>query len=1160
MPTTPKRKASLGAKVAKLANVFSSKGTRAKSPRRSPSLPPSSSPIPVLPLADRPMPDDLDEIEQRFNEAIEQLGIQDEEKKKNLVDRYGTPQLKWRMIMDTERSRQASKQGSKANPDHFIALLREIALESIRSQAKLLTDELLQLNVHVRGQPLKWLHELLNKGALEEIVRILSLFSTLKEASPAVIELEETFVNVLQSIMNIKEGVSHFLKVPCSVRTLVSLLFSIERARSKSILVLLLILFASYDLEGFNLVIDAFTNAKLVYREKYRFEILVKQLTESGNFDFKFNGLMLLNTLLNYADDVNVRSAIQTELINLDTMKRFSDLNIVDADFVSQLKEFEVELKSDIGATFTTANDPASLVNLIARQLGNTKVLVDILNDMLSLSNMAQDDATSTANWNILYSLIHSVIGNVDVNGKIKNLTEEDEKLRSQIRTFESSIVDTERKLKLEKQRILEYVDQGQQPNESDFEFLKELLVKVIDLKTQIQRFENAVNEKEKKFQADTLKMSSEKQKVSSERNRILSEKQKILDFIVQGKKPNISDFEYLKELVVKIIELKTKEESAPVSTSTTIPVAAVQTPAPSSVLAKTEASVTGAPPAPPVQSTESSPPPLPSMGGAPPLPPPSMGGGPPPPPPPPMGGGPPPPPPPPMGGGPPPPPPMGGGPPPPPPMGGGMRGPPAMGSTMNLPKLPTYNPKTDLRNFHIETIAKNKINNTIFVKKKITEATNNIELNTTEIEELFAVKKSTPEITSSSGGQQKSTLVSLIDPKRSYNIGIQLGSMRLSNELIRAAIIQMDNSKLSNSQINVLKQICPTEEEVELVSNYDGNIENLESPERFFKALSTIPHLQGRLEAWSFKMRFDDDVSNLRPNMDCIRLAVGELKESEKFTKFLSLVLAISNYLNAKGNKKNAYGFKLASLHKLKETKTADGKSHLLIYIIEFIESKYPDLLHFYTELSNVSNAKKIAVSQIKETILNMKKETDKLAKIVHKYEAAQNHDPDDCFLKIMKPFQKNAVETLENMESKFETLSKQLEELAVLFDEDKGMMLNKPEDFFTNLDSFFQLYQETLQKLIDNRKKEVDKKKKDSRSNTPSKEASGIMNAKGAMQKNKLPGLNEGLLNDLRANMKSGEIFAKRRTMRLNSPEIENAIKENIFAKEAVLTKNKK
>lgn len=114
----------------------------------------------------------------------------------------------------------------------------------------------------------------------------------------------------------------------------------------------------------------------------------------------------------------------------------------------------------------------------------------------------------------------------------------------------------------------------------------------------------------------------------------------------------------------------------------------------------------------------------------------------PPPPPPPPGGDGtlPPPPPPPPGGDGTlPPPPPLGSGlPPPPPPPGAGGIPPPPGGLSINLPKLRQFNPKVPTRKFHANIINKTKVSKTVFVINGICEATNDVEIDTSELEGIL--------------------------------------------------------------------------------------------------------------------------------------------------------------------------------------------------------------------------------------------------------------------------------------------------------------------------------------------------------------------------------------------------------------------------------------
>lgn len=80
----------------------------------------------------------------------------------------------------------------------------------------------------------------------------------------------------------------------------------------------------------------------------------------------------------------------------------------------------------------------------------------------------------------------------------------------------------------------------------------------------------------------------------------------------------------------------------------------------------------------------------------------------------------------------------------------------------------------------------------------------------------------------------KKPAHVSLLDMKRSNNVNIVLtGTVPLSNivtsgikipeEEIKQAIINLDGAKLGVQNLKMLQQLVPTNDELELVKNFDG-------------------------------------------------------------------------------------------------------------------------------------------------------------------------------------------------------------------------------------------------------------------------------------------------------------------------------------------------
>lgn len=591
--------------------------------------------------------------------------------------------------------------------------------------------------------------------------------------------------------------------------------------------------------------------------------------------------------------------------------------------------------------------------------------------------------------------------------------------------------------------------------------------------------------------------------------------------------------------LTKEISELKTKLAAAATVASTGGGAAAAATATSSAPAPPSSSSAPPPPPPPPMMGGGPPPPPPPMMGGgpppppppmmgggfAPPPPPPMMGGGPPPPPPPMMGGGPPPPPPPMMGGGPPPPPgmmggpppppgmmggppppPGMGGPPPPPGMMGGMRGPPMMGMMgmgMNaLPALPPQAPKGPTRNIHFDAIGKQSLTKSIFITANIAKQTNEIiaDLDLAYVEEMFTTKKA---VVASTGGTDptppKKEKITLLDPKRSYNISLQIGSIRgFSYEQLKKAIHLMDEEVINEGNILTLEQIVPTDEEIQIVHEYEGDDE-LQEPDIFFRVMFGLNGLVDRLSTWSFKLKFNSLVSNITPDIQSVIMACKELKKSARFHKFLAVVLTMGNFLNGQNKRKVQHGFKLQSLAKLNDTKSADGKTSLLQFIAGFIAEKYPEVNTFFEELGSVKPASRVAINSLQDDIKNCKEGLKMVAAHIEK--RSKDVIPEDRYIEVMTPFLEKGMEQMVKIDEWMEEMVKILKETAGLFDVPEGDMLKEPDKFFLEVDGFIQLYVQADQK--NKQIAEMEEKKKKAEEAKLKKEQQRLEKEKALLEK---------------------------------------------------------
>ncbi|EAA13883.3 AGAP009643-PA [Anopheles gambiae str. PEST] len=466
-------------------------------------------------------------------------------------------------------------------------------------------------------------------------------------------------------------------------------------------------------------------------------------------------------------------------------------------------------------------------------------------------------------------------------------------------------------------------------------------------------------------------------------------------------------------------------------------------------------------------------PPPPPGLlpGGGPPPPPPCpgavpvmMGGG---------GGGAPPPPPPPFpgaaAGGPPPPPPMpgmGGPPPPPPPMMMmGMR-PPGM-----PPPFPNAAPKplpyglkpkkkwdTDgpMKRANWNGLdAKNLSENSFWVQVQEEQLADNDMFARLALK--FSSKPAKPidkDAADRPQSSKKNVDLRVLDAKAAQNLSILLGGSlkHLSHEQIRTCLLRCDTSVLSPSVLQQLIQYLPPPDQLKRLQEIRARGEDLAGAERFAATIGDIKRLGARLQSLSFKIDLPDMVQDVKPDIVAGTAACEEVKTSKKFAKVLELILLLGNYMNSGSKKDPAYGFEMSFLPKLSSTKDHENKQTLLHYLAEVIESKFPEALTFYEDLSHVDKASRVSLDTIQKTMRQMNNALKNLESDLNNNKVPQSED--DRFLDVMGQFAvecRAQVEVLGRMLAQMESLFGSLSEYYC-FDPAKYTM----EEFFTDIKTF--------------------------------------------------------------------------------------------------------
>ncbi|KAG0363394.1 hypothetical protein BG005_000647 [Podila minutissima] len=440
----------------------------------------------------------------------------------------------------------------------------------------------------------------------------------------------------------------------------------------------------------------------------------------------------------------------------------------------------------------------------------------------------------------------------------------------------------------------------------------------------------------------------------------------------------------------------------------------------------------------------------------------------------PPKAGGPPPPPPPPggMGGPPPPPPPPGfGGPPPPP--GPGMARPGAM---MNM------NRKKDaaMAGVKLKVLQWDKLNymhvgNTVWGSGGVDESALQRALGDNGIfgsmEALFVAKVTEYKEPRAS---KKNKEILILEQRRAHQINIMLGGMKHTYPEIRDAILRMDEEFMTLVQLtNLLKFVPDAEETGKLLEYKDASDDvkvTLGRAEAFFVEVLKIERYQQRLEGLKFKITFQSLLDGVNEAIAAVATASRNLKDARYFKELLNLILMLGNYMNGSGHNGGAFGFKIASINKLVDTKASNAPGMTLLHFLTNItESTLPDLLQYQNEISACGEACRVSLPELLSDFNLIKSKLKEFkAELGSHYANGYKSCPQDRFQEVMEPFVEAAEYAFSYAESAMVEMDGCYKECVKFFGEEPSII--KPDEFF----GIFKTFMASFEKARDDNRKQ--------------------------------------------------------------------------------------
>lgn len=393
---------------------------------------------------------------------------------------------------------------------------------------------------------------------------------------------------------------------------------------------------------------------------------------------------------------------------------------------------------------------------------------------------------------------------------------------------------------------------------------------------------------------------------------------------------------------------------------------------------------------------------------------------------------------------------------------------PPMSGVVSDLPDLPQRKPSVPMRQFHWSDIKRHQVKKTIFITNSLIEKCGDVDIEEKELERLFTTKTKESKRKLDRVKPQVQEVFQLLDGRRSHNFAIILRNVRIPHEDLANAILNMDETLLTSSRIEALLKIMPTQEEINLVSAFDGDVSRLAEPEQFILAVKDIPLLEQRLTAWNFRNKFSRLVASVKPDLDNLMRAAEQVQKSSSFHKLLSIILAIGNYLNS--SRRAAWGFKITSLNKLVDVRSSAKRTNLLQYLVQLVKTKYPHVLALFNELEDVPSAARIDMQSVQLDIGELKRglhQVERCIGMIRRHDGDKNMAAHDRFEEVMSPFISNAAHQVEAIDRLMKEIAENLETVANMFGEDVDQLQQKPELFFQQLALFMRTFSQTELRL---------------------------------------------------------------------------------------------
>mmetsp|Transcript_2008 Transcript_2008/g.4892 ORF Transcript_2008/g.4892 Transcript_2008/m.4892 type:complete len:2244 (+) Transcript_2008:137-6868(+) len=317
---------------------------------------------------------------------------------------------------------------------------------------------------------------------------------------------------------------------------------------------------------------------------------------------------------------------------------------------------------------------------------------------------------------------------------------------------------------------------------------------------------------------------------------------------------------------------------------------------------------------------------------------------------------------------------------------------------------------------------------------------------------------KDTTSAKAKAGARRKAATdqITILDNKRAQNVAIILCGLGFDPAELCDRLKTLNTDSLSIDSLEKCRDILPTEDEVERLVAYRGEISALRDVEKRLHPLAFMSRLVQRLKLMTFNMQLPHLARDLESDISKLVQATKQVRESKQLKKVLRVVLILGNFVNygtTDEKAKQTKGFSIEALPKLTEMKSPVHSSITMLHYVAYRILGPPDLTPggkqtgvstdegadqrelrlLQEELSLVGEASRVAPNNVSKQLEALGQETNTVAQ---ELKFSSKYEPEA--IEAMRKLQVRAEARLDELTAAFSECERQSLDLLHFFGED--------------------------------------------------------------------------------------------------------------------------